>query len=125
MGGKQVALLVPTTILAWQHFNTMLARMEAFPVKIEMLSRFRTPKQKKDILRGLAGGTIDIVVGTHSLLQKTVKFKSLGLVIVDEEQRFGVRHKEKLKEKLYRGGYAHPFRHAHPPHPEHGHEWNP
>ncbi|MDD2992602.1 MAG: transcription-repair coupling factor, partial [Pygmaiobacter sp.] len=98
MGGKQVALLVPTTILAWQHFNTMLQRMEAYPVKIAMLSRFRTPKQIKDALRGLKAGTVDIVVGTHRLLQKDVRFHDLGLIIIDEEQRFGVRHKEKLKE---------------------------
>ncbi len=98
MGGKQVALLVPTTILAWQHFNTMLQRMEAYPVKIAMLSRFRTPKQIKDALRGLKAGTVDLVVGTHRLLQKDVRFHDLGLIIIDEEQRFGVRHKEKLKE---------------------------
>ncbi len=98
MGGKQCAILVPTTILAWQHYNTLLSRMEAFPVKIEMLSRFRTPKQIKDAVKGMAAGTVDIVVGTHRLLQKDIKFKDLGLLIVDEEQRFGVRHKEKLKE---------------------------
>jgi transcription-repair coupling factor (superfamily II helicase) len=98
MDGKQVAILVPTTILAWQHYTTMLARLEAFPVKVDMLSRFRTPKQQKGTKRGLAAGTVDIIVGTHSLLQTDVKFKDLGLVIVDEEQRFGVKHKEKLKE---------------------------
>ena len=100
MGGKQVAILVPTTILAWQHFNTILQRMEAYPVKAAMLSRFRTPKQIKDALRGLRDGTVDIVVGTHRLLQKDVHFKDLGLIIVDEEQRFGVKHKEKLKENF-------------------------
>ncbi len=98
MGGKQCAILVPTTILAWQHYQTALSRMEAFPVKIGLLSRFATAKQKKDTLKGLAEGTVDLVVGTHSLLQKDVRFKDLGLVIVDEEQRFGVKHKEKLKE---------------------------
>lgn len=98
MGGRQCAILVPTTILAWQHYNTMLARMEAFPVKVDMLSRFRTAKQQQATKRGLAAGTVDIVVGTHSLLQADVRFKDLGLVIVDEEQRFGVKHKEKLKE---------------------------
>ncbi len=98
MGGKQCAILVPTTILAWQHYNTLLSRMEAFPVKIEMLSRFRTPKQIKETVKGLTEGTVDIVVGTHRLLQKDIKFKDLGLLIVDEEQRFGVKHKEKLKE---------------------------
>lgn len=100
MGGRQCAILVPTTILAWQHYNTMISRMEAFPVKAEMLSRFRTPKQTREALKGLAAGTVDIVVGTHRLLQKDVKFKQLGLVVVDEEQRFGVRHKEKLKENF-------------------------
>lgn len=100
MGGKQCAILVPTTILAWQHYNTMLSRMEAFPVKVEMLSRFRTQKQIKEALKGLAAGTVDIVVGTHRLLQGDVKFHDLGLLVVDEEQRFGVRHKEKLKENF-------------------------
>lgn len=98
MGGKQCAILVPTTILAWQHYNTMLSRMEAFPVKIAMLSRFASAKQIKQAIKGLADGTVDLVVGTHRLIQKDVKFKNLGLVIIDEEQRFGVRHKEKLKE---------------------------
>ena len=98
MGGKQVAILVPTTILAWQHYNTILSRMEAFPVRVELLSRFRTAKQQKQSLADLAQGVADIVVGTHRLLQKDVKFHDLGLVIVDEEQRFGVTHKEKLKE---------------------------
>ena len=100
MGGKQCAILVPTTILAWQHYNTMMARMEAFPVKIAMLSRFASPRQMRESIKGLAAGTVDIVVGTHRLLQKDVKFKDLGLVIIDEEQRFGVRHKEKLKEQF-------------------------
>ena len=98
MGGKQAAILAPTTILAWQHYTGILSRMEAFPVKAGLLSRFATPKQVKDTLKGLAAGTVDIVVGTHRLLQKDVKFHDLGLVIIDEEQRFGVRHKEKLKE---------------------------
>ncbi len=98
MGGKQCALLAPTTLLAWQHYNTLLARMEAFPVKIGLLSRFRTAKQQKETLAGLAAGSVDIVVGTHRLLSKDVRFRDLGLVVIDEEQRFGVRHKEKLKE---------------------------
>ena len=98
MGGKQCAILVPTTILAWQHYQTAAARMQAFPVKMGLLSRFATQKQMRATLRGLADGTVDLVVGTHRLLQKDVKFKDLGLVIVDEEQRFGVKHKEKLKE---------------------------
>ena len=98
MGGKQCAILVPTTILAWQHYQTALARMEAFPAKVSLLSRFTTPAQQKAVLKGLADGTVDLVVGTHKLLQKSVHFKDLGLVIIDEEQRFGVKHKEKLKE---------------------------
>ena len=98
MGGKQCALLAPTTLLAWQHYNTLLSRMEAFPVKIGMLSRFRTAKQQKETLRGLQAGSVDIVVGTHRLLSKDVKFHDLGLVIIDEEQRFGVQQKERLKD---------------------------
>ncbi|WP_251548081.1 transcription-repair coupling factor [Limosilactobacillus caecicola] len=97
-GGKQVAFLVPTTILAQQHYDTMRERFEGFPIKIEMMSRFRTPKQMKAIERGLADGSIDVVVGTHRLLSKDVHFKDLGLLIVDEEQRFGVKHKERLKQ---------------------------
>ena len=100
MGGKQCAILAPTTLLAWQHYNTILSRMEAFPVKVEMMSRFRTTKQQKETLRGLQAGSVDIVVGTHRLLSKDVKFHDLGLVIIDEEQRFGVKHKEKLKENF-------------------------
>lgn len=100
MGGKQCALLAPTTLLAWQHYNTILSRMEAFPVKVGLLSRFRTPKQQKETLRGLQAGSVDIVVGTHRLLSKDVRFHDLGLVIIDEEQRFGVKHKEKLKENF-------------------------
>lgn len=97
-GGKQVAFLVPTTILAQQHFDTMQERFEGFPIKIEMMSRFRTAKQLKEIDKGLADGSIDVVVGTHRILSKDVHFKDLGLLIVDEEQRFGVKHKERLKK---------------------------
>ena len=100
MGGKQCAILAPTTLLAWQHYNTILSRMEAFPVHAELLSRFRTAKQRKEALRGLQAGSVDIVVGTHRLLSKDVRFHDLGLVIIDEEQRFGVRHKEKLKQSF-------------------------
>lgn len=96
--GKQVALLVPTTILAQQHFDTMSDRFADFPINVAMLSRFRTPAQSKETLKGLASGEVDIVVGTHRLLSKDVHYKDLGLLIVDEEQRFGVKHKEKLKE---------------------------
>ena len=98
MDGKQVAVLVPTTILAQQHYNTFRERMAMFPVQIEMLSRFRTPAQQKNILAKLKQGEIDIIIGTHRLLSKDVSFKDLGLLIVDEEQRFGVTHKERLKK---------------------------
>lgn len=98
MDGKQVAMLVPTTILAQQHYNTFRQRMEQFPVNIEMISRFRTPGQQQEILRRLKEGNIDIIIGTHRVLQKDVVFKDLGLLIVDEEQRFGVSHKEAIKE---------------------------
>lgn len=95
--GKQVAVLVPTTILAQQHFNTFRERFTDYPVKIEMLSRFRTPKEQKAIVQGLKDGSIDIVIGTHRLVSEGVDFKDLGLLIVDEEQRFGVAQKEKIK----------------------------
>jgi transcription-repair coupling factor (superfamily II helicase) len=95
--GKQVAVLVPTTVLAQQHFDTFRKRMAAFPVEIEMLSRFRSPKEQKVILERLGAGKLDIIVGTHRLLSRDVQFKDLGLVVVDEEQRFGVKHKERLK----------------------------
>lgn len=95
---KQVAYLCPTTILAMQHYETFLKRMENFPVKVEMLSRFRTAAQQKKILKKLKTGEIDIIIGTHRLLSKDLEFHDLGLLIVDEEQRFGVAHKERLKE---------------------------
>ena len=95
---KQCALLCPTTILAWQHYQTILRRFEDYPVRIELLSRFRTPKQQKEIIQRLARGEIDIIVGTHRLVQKDVKFHDLGLAIIDEEQRFGVAQKERFKE---------------------------
>ena len=98
MSEKQVAILVPTTILALQHYDTFERRFQPFPVNIEMLNRFRTPKEIKQIKEGLANGTIDVVIGTHSLLSKTVAFDNLGLLIVDEEHRFGVKHKEKIKQ---------------------------
>jgi len=95
---KQVAVLAPTTVLAFQHFETFKQRFAAFPVVIEMISRFRTPKQQKEILQKVEAGKVDILIGTHRLLSKDVKFTDLGLLIVDEEQRFGVRHKERLKQ---------------------------
>lgn len=96
--GKQVAFLCPTTILAYQHYANFIERFKEFPVKIEMLSRFRTPKEQSKIIKELAEGNIDIIVGTHRLLQNDIKFKDLGLLIIDEEQRFGVVHKEKIKK---------------------------
>jgi len=98
MDNKQVAFLVPTTILAYQHFTNLLKRVEDFPLKLEMLSRFRTPHQQREIIRRLREGKIDIVVGTHRLLSSDVCFKDLGLLIIDEEHKFGVEHKEKIKE---------------------------
>ena len=98
MDGKQVAILVPTTILAQQHYNTMVERFKDFPINVGLLSRFRTPRLQKLTIEALSQGNVDIVVGTHRLLSKDVKFKKLGLLIIDEEQRFGVKHKETLKE---------------------------
>ncbi|MBQ7834879.1 MAG: transcription-repair coupling factor [Ruminiclostridium sp.] len=98
MSGKQCALLCPTTVLAWQHYQTILKRMGDFPVNVDLLSRFRTPKEIKKTIEKLKAGTVDIVVGTHRLVQDDIDFRSLGLVIIDEEQRFGVAHKDKFKE---------------------------
>jgi transcription-repair coupling factor (superfamily II helicase) len=98
LDGKQVALLVPTTVLAQQHFTTFRERLQAFPLRVEMLSRFCTEKEQASIIEGLAAGTVDICIGTHRLLQKDVVFKDLGLIIIDEEQRFGVIHKEHFKK---------------------------
>ncbi len=98
LDGKQVAVLVPTTVLAQQHFRTFRQRLARFPVRVEMLSRFRTRAQQERILAGLQEGTVDIVIGTHRLLSKDLAFKDLGLLVVDEEQRFGVAHKERLKQ---------------------------
>ena len=95
--GKQCAILVPTTILAWQHYQTILKRLDGFPVDTELLSRFRSPKQQTEILKRVKRGSVDIVVGTHRLVSKDVQFHDLGLVVIDEEQRFGVAQKEKLK----------------------------
>ena len=98
MDGKQVAILVPTTVLAQQHFETAVSRFRGFPVNIDVLSRFRSPKLQQQTLQNLRSGNVDVIIGTHKLLQKSVEFKDLGLLIVDEEQRFGVSHKERLKE---------------------------
>jgi transcription-repair coupling factor (superfamily II helicase) len=97
MDGKQAAVLAPTTVLAFQHYNTFRQRFTVFPMGIQLLSRFRSPKEQKQVLEDLETGRIDVIVGTHRLLSKDVKFKDLGLVVVDEEQRFGVTHKERLK----------------------------
>ncbi len=98
MDGKQAAILVPTTVLAQQHYQTAIARFRGFPVNIDVLSRFRSAAEQKKTLQKLRAGGVDLIIGTHKLLQKTVEFKDLGLLIVDEEQRFGVSHKERLKE---------------------------
>lgn len=98
MDGKQAAILVPTTVLAQQHYQTAVARFRGFPVNIDVLSRFRTPKMQQLTLQNLRSGNVDLIIGTHKLLQKSVQFKDLGLLIIDEEQRFGVSHKERLKE---------------------------
>jgi transcription-repair coupling factor (superfamily II helicase) len=98
MDGKQVAVLVPTTILAFQHFTTFTERLREYPVRIEMLSRFKSRKEQKEIVLALKEGRVDVVIGTHRLLSNDIKFKDLGLLIIDEEQRFGVTHKEKLKK---------------------------
>ncbi|PMP79397.1 MAG: transcription-repair coupling factor, partial [Roseiflexus castenholzii] len=96
--GKQVAVLAPTTVLVQQHYDTFSRRMAAFPVRVEMISRFRSAKEQSDIVQRLARGEIDVIIGTHRLLSKDVVFKDLGLLVVDEEQRFGVRHKERIKQ---------------------------
>lgn len=100
--GKQCAILVPTTVLAMQHFKTASKRFEPYAVNVEMISRFVTPSKQKDILKRLAEGNVDVLIGTHKLLGKSINFKDLGLLIVDEEQRFGVAQKEKIKEKFPR-----------------------
>jgi transcription-repair coupling factor (superfamily II helicase) len=98
MDGKQAAVLTPTTVLAYQHFDTFRQRFAPFPVKVELLSRFRTTKEQKHIVKRVESGEVDVVIGTHRMLSKDVSFKDLGLVVVDEEQRFGVAHKERLKQ---------------------------
>jgi len=97
MEGKQVAVLTPTTVLAYQHFSNFRSRFAAFPARIELLSRFRSPKEQKEVVAAIEAGKVDIVIGTHRILSRDLNFKDLGLVVVDEEQRFGVAHKERLK----------------------------
>lgn len=101
MSGHQVAMLVPTTVLAQQHYHLFAERMSDYPIHIEHLSRFRKPAEQRAVIRKLAQGSVDIVIGTHRLTSKDIAFKKLGLVIIDEEQRFGVRHKEKFKERFH------------------------
>ena len=96
--GKQVAVVVPTTILAFQHYQTISERFKPFGVNVELLSRFRSQKEQKETIKHLATGECDVVIGTHRLLQEGIIFKDLGLLVIDEEHRFGVRHKEKLKQ---------------------------
>ena len=98
MDGRQAAVLVPTTVLAQQHFNSFRERMADYPVRVEMLSRFRTRREQQQVIRDLASGSVDIVIGTHRLVQSDIQFKDLGLVVIDEEQRFGVMHKERFKQ---------------------------
>ena len=98
MGGKQVVYLVPTTILAGQHYNTFKERMKNYPISIELMCRFRSPAQQRATAKRMKEGQVDIVIGTHRLLSKDIEIKNLGLLIVDEEQRFGVGHKEKIKK---------------------------
>lgn len=100
LSGKQCAILAPTTVLAYQHYQTAMRRFEQFPVNIELLSRFRSPKQQAEIIKKLKQGRIDIIIGTHKIIQKSVVFKDLGLAVIDEEQRFGVAHKERFKESF-------------------------
>ena len=98
MDGKQVAYLVPTTVLSEQQFNEFRNRMKDFPVKINVLNRFKSARDKKEVLRQLRTGELDIIIGTHRIVQKDIEFKDLGLLIIDEEQRFGVKHKEAIKK---------------------------
>ncbi|GAH68998.1 unnamed protein product, partial [marine sediment metagenome] len=98
LDGKQVAILAPTTILVQQHYDNFRERMSSFPINIDMLSRFRTKQEQKKVIEGLEKGKVDIIIGTHRLIQNDIRFKDLGLLIVDEEQRFGVLHKERIKK---------------------------
>ena len=119
MDGKQVAFLAPTTVLAFQHQKTLRERFAGFPVRIEMVSRFRSKAEQKEALTDLAAGKVDIIVGTHRLLSKDVEFRDLGLLVVDEEQRFGVAHKEKIKQLQKEGRRADDERDADSAHAEH------
>jgi len=118
MESKQAAILTPTTVLAYQHFETFRTRFAAFPVKIELLSRFRAAKDQKEVVKRIEEGDVDIVIGTHRLLSKDIKFKELGLVVVDEEQRFGVAHKGAFKAVKETCGCTYAFGHADSSYPE-------
>ena len=98
LDSKQVAILVPTTILASQHYNNIVERFSKYPANVQMISRFRTKSEQEKIIKDIRSGVVDVVVGTHRLLSEDVKFKDLGLLVIDEEQRFGVKHKEKIKQ---------------------------
>ena len=118
LDGKQAAILVPTTVLAQQHYATAQSRFRSFPVTIEVLSRFTTPKEQKRILSNLAEGRVDLIIGTHKLIQKSVKFHDLGLLVIDEEQRFGVSPQGKAPGDGPPGGHPDPLRDPHPPDPQ-------
>ena len=120
LDGKQVAVLAPTTVLAFQHWKTFRKRFAPFPVTVEMISRFRTPKEIKAVLARVAAGGVDVLIGTHRILSKDVVFRDLGLLVVDEEQRFGVAAKEKLKQLKTTVDVPHPHRHPDPAHPADG-----
>ena len=98
LDGKQVAVLVPTTVLCQQHYEGFVERFEGYPIRVAFLSRFQGPKESRKVLEGCANGEIDIVIGTHRLLQKKMRFRDLGLLVIDEEHRFGVTHKERIKQ---------------------------
>ena len=123
--GKQVAVLVPTTLLVTQHLSTFTERMSGFPVVLKGLSRFQTDKEAREVIAGLADGTVDIVVGTHRLLNPDIRIKDLGLIIVDEEQRFGVEHKEQMKRLRTSVDVLVDVRDADPAHPGDGDHRHP
>ena len=114
LDGKQAAVLVPTTILAFQHFKTFGDRLKDFPVTVDYVNRFKSAKENKETYKKLAEGKIDIIIGTHSILGKDVKFKDLGLLVIDEEQKFGVAHKEKIKNPAHQSGLSYTNGHAYP-----------
>ena len=120
LAGKQAAILVPTTVLARQHYPTAMQRFQGHPITIELLTRYKTGAEQTTLLKKLEPGSVDLVIGTHKLFNKKIKFKDLGLLVVDEEQRFGVGHKETLKEISKKRGCSHAVGNAHPAHAQHG-----